>query len=64
MDDSTFWFFGMYVLGTIIGFAWGYKQGFISSASQVIDSLIDQGVLKTSTGPDGKVEIHKWDETK
>jgi hypothetical protein len=26
MDDITVWFFGMYVLGTIIGYRWGFKR--------------------------------------
>jgi hypothetical protein len=63
MESSTiFWFFGMYVLGTAIGFVWGYKQGVISAAERTIDALIDQGIIKTSKSTNGDIQIHKFDE--
>lgn len=62
MDDITVWFFGMYVVGTIIGYRWGYKQGAISASENCIDALIDQGVIKTSKDANGEVQIHKFDE--
>jgi hypothetical protein len=31
MDDTTIWFFGMYAIGTMIGFGWGYKRGVIAA---------------------------------
>ena len=62
MDNITVWFFGMYVVGTIIGFGWGYKRGAISASENCIDALIDQGVIKTSKDANGEVQIHKFDE--
>jgi hypothetical protein len=62
MDDITVWFFGMYVVGTIIGYRWGYKRGVISASENCIDALIDQGVIKTSKDANGEVQIHKFDE--
>ena len=62
MDDITVWFFGMYVVGTIIGYRWGFKRGVISAAENCIDSLINQGIIKTSVDTNGEVQIHKFDE--
>jgi hypothetical protein len=63
MDNNVmFWFFGMYVVGTVIGYAWGYKRGVISAAEFTIDSLIDQGVIRTSKNENGEIQIHKFDE--
>ena len=62
MDSITLWFFGMYVLGTAIGYSWGYKRGVMSAAELTIDSLIAQGIIKTSKNKDGEVQIHKFDE--
>jgi hypothetical protein len=62
MDDTTIWFFGMYALGTAIGYGWGYKRGVISAAELTIDSLIAQGIIKTSKSAAGEIQIHKFDE--
>ena len=62
MDDTTIWFFGMYALGTAIGYGWGYKRGLISAAELTIDSLIAQGIIKTSKSATGEIQIHKFDE--
>jgi|AntAceMinimDraft_12_1070368.scaffolds.fasta_scaffold117502_2 hypothetical protein len=62
MDDITVWFFGMYVVGTIIGYRWGYKRGVISAAETCIDALIEQGVIKTSKDANGETQIHKFNE--
>jgi hypothetical protein len=62
MDSTTIWFFAMYAIGTMIGFAWGYKRGVLAAAEMTIDSLIAQGVIKTSVGANGEVQIHKFDE--
>jgi hypothetical protein len=62
MDDTTIWFFGMYALGTAIGYGWGYKRGIISATELTIDSLIAQGIIKTSKSANGEIQIHKFDE--
>lgn len=62
MDNITIWFFGMYALGTAIGYGWGYKRGVISAAELTVDSLISQGIIKTSKTKDGEIQIHKFDE--
>jgi hypothetical protein len=61
-NDVMIWFFGMYVLGTIIGYRWGFKRGAFSASEKAIDSLIEQGVIKTSVDADGVTQIHKFDE--
>lgn len=63
MESSTiFWFFGMYIIGTAIGYAWGYKRGVISAAEHTIDALIGQGIIKTSKSANGEIQIHKFDD--
>ena len=63
MDDTTLiWFFGMFGVGSAIGYGWGYKRGVIKAAELTIDSLIAQGIIKTSTTANGEVQIHKFDE--
>ena len=62
MDNTTIWFFAMYVVCTAIGFNWGYKRGALSAAEYAIDSLIEQGIIKTSVDASGEVQIHKYDE--
>lgn len=62
MDDTTVWFFGMYAVGTAIGYGWGYTQGLKSAAGLTIDSLIAQGIIKTSKSATGEIQIHKFDE--
>ena len=62
MDNTTLWFFGVYVVGTIFGYVWGYKKGVIAAAESCIDALIAQGVIKTSTNAAGEIQIHKYDE--
>ncbi len=52
----------MYVVGTIIGYRWGYKRGVISAAETCIDALIEQGVIKTSKDANGETQIHKFNE--
>jgi|TARA_B110000503_G_scaffold61012_1_gene96884 hypothetical protein len=61
-NDVMIWFFGMYVLGTIIGYRWGFKRGAISASENCIDSLISQGIIKTSKDANGETQIHKFDE--
>lgn len=41
------WLFGVYVLGTLVGFWMGDKRGRYAATEQVIDSLIEKGYLKT-----------------
>tara|TARA_B110000503_G_scaffold2403_1_gene3182 strand:+ start:1417 stop:1605 length:189 start_codon:yes stop_codon:yes gene_type:complete len=62
MDNTTIWFFAIYAVGTLIGFSWGYKRGVFAAAERTIDSLIDQGIIKTSVSANGEVQIHKFDE--
>lgn len=54
------WLFGVAVLFTIVGYYWGRqnKQEYI--IQYTIDSLIDQGYLKTAIVEDEEVLL-KWD---
>tara|TARA_B110000977_G_scaffold174716_1_gene228836 strand:+ start:333 stop:524 length:192 start_codon:yes stop_codon:yes gene_type:complete len=61
-NDVIFWFFGMYAVGTIIGYRWGYKQGVISASVNCIEALIEQGIIKTSKDTNGETQIHKFDD--
>ena len=62
MDDITVWFFGIYVVGTIIGYRWGHKRGSLAAVDYALDSLIAQGIIKTTKNSEGETEIHKWNE--
>lgn len=49
-------------VGTILGWAWGFKRGVIEASEKAIDALIEQGVIRTSKGSNGEIRIHKWNE--
>ena len=62
METTTIWMFVFYLVGTVIGLAWGYKKGVQAAAELTIDSLIEQGIIKWSEDSDGQINIHKWNE--
>lgn len=61
--EFSAWLLLSYVLGTAAG--WWLAQSHTGAATVelVIDSLIDQGYLKTRRAPDGSVEVLKHDHT-
>jgi hypothetical protein len=62
INETMTWIFIAYAVGTAFGFYIGYKKGAFVTAENCIDALIRQGMLKTSTGLNGEVEIHKLNE--
>ena len=62
MDSNTLWFLAAYAVGTGFGYYLGWKSNMLSAAELTIDSLIERGYLKTRRGPDGELEILKYNE--
>ena len=61
INEMTVWIFGTAVLFTAVGYVWGMRAQLKNSIAAIIDSLIDDGYLKTrGTGKD--IEILKWRE--
>ena len=60
MDDTTLWFFGSYVAGTIIGMAFGYASGARKAIEATIDQLCKNGFLRYRKKENGEVEILKF----
>lgn len=58
--DAT-WLLFAYVVGTLFGLYVGYKYAVHSVAEKVIDSLIEQKVIKTQ-GHGSNMEIIPWTE--
>ena len=55
------WLFFAYAVGTAFGWYMGFKGHVKNVSEAVIDSLIDQGFLKTK-GTGESMEILKWRE--
>lgn len=55
------WLFFAYTAGSLVGFYFGFKSNVIKISEQVIDSLIEQGFLKTR-GYGKNMEILKYTE--
>jgi hypothetical protein len=62
MDDTTLWFFGSYVVGTVVGMAFGYAAGARKAIGTTIDQLVKNGFLRHRKNKDGDVEILKFNQ--
>jgi hypothetical protein len=60
MDDTTLWFFGSYIVGTVIGLGFGYASGTRKAIEATIDQLVKNGFLRHRKNKDGDVEILKF----
>ena len=56
---NEFWLFGTAIVFTAIGWYWGFKSNAIEIVESTIDSLIEQGYIKTQTGSNGEIELLK-----
>ena len=62
ITESSVWLFIAYVVGTLFGLWFGFKGNATNISEQVIDSLIEQGFLKTrGYGKDMEIIKHtEW----
>ena len=58
------WGWLAYVAGTVIGFYFGYRFAVDKVATATIDSLIEQGYLRSNKKIDGEIEVLKWNDDK
>jgi hypothetical protein len=59
MEDTTIWFFGAYIAGTVIGMIFGYTSGVTKAIETTIDQLVTNGFLRHRKNEDGNIEILK-----
>lgn len=62
MDDTTLWFFGSYIVGTIIGIIFGYTSGARMAIEATVDQLVKNGFLRHRKKADGEIEILKFNQ--
>jgi hypothetical protein len=62
MDDTTLWFFGSYVVGSVVGLIFGYAAGARNAISTTIDQLVKNGFLRHRKNKDGDIEILKLNQ--
>lgn len=61
MFESTyFWLFIAYVAGSVATFYLVYRSILTNAIGNTVDTLIEQGYIKSKTLPSGEVEILKW----
>ena len=51
------WLLLFYVVGTLFGYFWGFKQGIVTAAEKAIDALISEGFLKSKKNSQGEEEL-------
>ena len=61
--EDLLWLLGAYIAGSGATYYLFLKKNFIDATSKTIDTLIDNGFLRTKRGPDGEIEILKWNAT-
>jgi len=59
---GTGWLLLAYAVGTAFGYVVGKTSSIKDVAGVTVDSLIERGYLKTRRGPDGELEILKYNE--
>jgi len=55
------WLFIAYLSGTIVTYFLFWKQVHVDVIEKTIDSLIDNGFIRTRKTANGEVELLKWD---
>ena len=60
-NETVWWLFGTAILFTFVGRYMGYKDSIEDAVESTIDSLIEQGYIKTE-GHGAKMEIVKWED--
>lgn len=62
MEPNTVWFLTAYAIGTVFGWAVGKYSNARGIAEMTVNTLIDQGYLKTRKNKSGETEILKHNE--
>lgn len=62
MEPNTVWFLAAYAVGTVFGWVVGKYASARNVAELTVNTLIDQGYLKTRTNSSGEIEILKHNE--
>jgi hypothetical protein len=60
--EMLLWLLGAYVAGSGATYYLFLKKNFLDATEATIDSLIENGFLRTKRGTDGEVEILKWND--
>jgi len=60
-NPMNLWLLGTAILFTLVGRYMGYKDSIGDAVESTIDSLIEQGYIKTE-GYGDKMEIVKWED--
>jgi hypothetical protein len=60
--EDLLWLLGAYLAGSGATYYLFLKKNFLDATEATIDSLIENGFLRTKRGTDGEVEILKWND--
>jgi hypothetical protein len=58
--EMLLWLLGAYVAGSGATYYLFLKKNFLDATEATIDTLIENGFLRTKRSADGEVEILKW----
>ena len=61
--EDLLWLLGAYIAGSGATYYLFLKKNFLDATEATIDTLIENGFLRTKRGSDGEVEILKWNAT-
>jgi len=61
INEQAGWLFVAYLTGSIATYLLMLKATYIDASSKTIDTLAENGFLRTRTNEDGEIEILKWD---
>ena len=61
-NEMTYWLLATSIIFTFVGRYFAQKEDVTDIVAATIDSLIEEGYLKTKTGDNGDIEVLKYDE--
>jgi len=59
---DIWWLFLAYIAGSFATYYLFLKANFMDASEKTIDTLIDNGFLRTRKGVNGEIEILKWND--
>ena len=62
LTENVMWLLGAYVAGSAATYLLMLKATFVDAADKTIDTLIENGFLRTKRNADGEIEILKWND--
>ena len=63
ITEDLLWLLGAYIAGSGATYYLFLKKNFLDATEATIDTLIENGFLRTKRRSDGEVEILKWNAT-